>query len=117
MKIDVQMQGVAEAMKKIKDYEVEKLDEVKEIVAASAVTIESNAIARTPVDTGNLKGSINTRIYDDGLSASIGTPIEYAPYVEYGTRRAKAQPFLFPSFEAEIPRYLADIKKALGDVK
>lgn len=35
----------------------------------------------------------------------IGTNVEYAPYVEYGTRRTKAQPFLKPAVQDHAEEY------------
>lgn len=38
-----------------------------------------------PVDTGNLKNSIDYKVDEKSLSVTIGTNVEYAPYVEFGT--------------------------------
>lgn len=35
----------------------------------------------------------------------IGTNVEYAPYVEMGTSKTKAQPFLAPAIENHIKEY------------
>lgn len=46
----------------------------------------------TPVDTGNLRSSINTQLVEkkkDRVEAVVGTNIEYAPFVEFGTRKMK----------------------------
>lgn len=48
-----------------------------------------------PVDTGNLRNSISHLVDED--SAYIGTNVEYAPYVELGTVKQKAQPYLKPA--------------------
>ncbi len=53
---------------------------------------ETHAKAKTPVDTGRLRNSI-THVTDDD-AAYIGTNVEYAPYVELGTRRNKAHHML-----------------------
>lgn len=57
--------------------------------------ISGDAQLRTPVDTGMLKGSINHRVSKD--SVIIGTNVEYSEYVEYGTSRTPAQPYLRPA--------------------
>lgn len=56
---------------------------------------ETYAKRECPVDTGNLRNSITNAV--DDKSAYVGTNVEYAPYVELGTSRAKAQPFLKPA--------------------
>ena len=51
---------------------------------------------------GRLRSSITNEIGQDGegLVAVIGTNVEYAPYVELGTSKMAAQPFLLPALEA-----------------
>lgn len=58
---------------------------------------EGYAKKEAPVDTGNLRNSITHAVEMDEKAAYIGTNVEYAPYVELGTSRAKAQPFLKPA--------------------
>ena len=38
-----------------------------------------------PVDTGNLRIRISHKVVDSEPAAYIGTNVEYAPYVEFGT--------------------------------
>lgn len=56
---------------------------------------ESYAKALCPVDTGNLRNSITHMRKDD--DEYIGTNVEYGPYVELGTRKMAARPFLRPA--------------------
>ena len=65
-----------------------------------------------PVDTGNLRNSITHTT--DGTAAYIGTNAEYAPYVELGTRRAAAQPFLKPAGTDHRGTYANIVKDELG---
>ncbi len=79
----------------------------------SAIVMEGNIAIRCPVDTGHLRQSIGrkVRLWDksvsgekksDGLDsyppnegeAYVGTNVEYAPYVEYGTKYQRAQPYM-----------------------
>lgn len=75
---------------------------------------EGYAIKKCPVDTGNLRGSITYEVDTDGNAVYIGTNVEYAPYVELGTSRQKAQPFLRPAASEHGAQYLQVLKKALG---
>ena len=61
-------------------------------LTAIGATAETYAKQETPVDTGRLRNSISHAI--DGEAAYIGTNVEYAPYVELGTSRAKAHHML-----------------------
>ena len=75
---------------------------------------EKYAAKKCPVDTGNLRGSITYEVDADGNAVYIGTNVEYAPYVELGTSRQKAQPFLRPAASEHSAQYRRVLKKALG---
>lgn len=69
-------------------------------VREACLVAENEAALRCPVDTGRLRGSIMTKVEtnDKGAEGIIGTSgVEYAPFVEFGTVRQPAQPFLRPA--------------------
>lgn len=99
----------------------------EQIVTKIAFDVEAGAKTRAPVDTGALKASIYTSTrrsstYRDHtgdaflanpdariapeveaphrLEAVVAAPMEYAVYVELGTSKMGAQPFLGPAVEA-----------------
>lgn len=53
------------------------------------------------VDTGRLRASITHRIEHDGGEsvAYVGTNVEYAPHLEFGTKRMAPRPFMVPAIE------------------
>lgn len=64
--------------------------------------IERDAKKNAPVDTGNLRASIESEVRLEGsdtLAGFVGTNTDYAPFVELGTSRMSAQPFLRPAVE------------------
>ena len=65
---------------------------IKNGLEAIGLTAETYAKKETPVDTGRLRNSISHTV--DGEAAYIGSNVEYAPYVELGTNRAKAHHML-----------------------
>lgn len=85
-----------------------KLDKLDPLTRAAAIRgVQKGALLvggaakmLAPVDTGALRGSIvtMTEASANGATATVGTDLEYAPYVELGTSRAKAQPYLHPGF-------------------
>lgn len=75
---------------------------------------EGYAAMKCPVDTGNLRASITHEVDAGGNAVYIGTNVEYAPYVELGTARQKAQPFLRPAASGHGAEYSQVLKKALG---
>ncbi|QNR51962.1 hypothetical protein phiRKBJ001_20 [Streptomyces phage phiRKBJ001] len=51
-----------------------------------------------PVDTGKLRDSISKQ--GSGLNVTVGPRgVNYAEYVEYGTSRSPAQPYVRPTIE------------------
>lgn len=76
----------------------------KRILEAIGIFVEGETIVRTPVDTGNLKGSYNHKVDESAKSVTIGSPIEYALFVEKGTSKQTAQPHLLPAVEENIYR-------------
>jgi HK97 gp10 family phage protein len=84
----------------VEDHSEEVLSELKSKIPAMLEALglagEGNAIMEITslgaVKTGNLKNSISHA--DDGTYAYIGTNVEYAPYVELGTSKMEARPFL-----------------------
>ena len=62
-------------------------------------------------DTGRLMNSISHTT--DEEYAYIGTNVEYAPYVEYGTSKSKAYPFLKPAATEHADEYKEIFEEAL----
>lgn len=79
------------------------IDAASDEIKNTALSIERNAKQRTPVDTGRLRGSIQSQFSESmgGVQADIGTNVEYANFIEYGTRKMAARPFLNPAFDEE----------------
>ena len=61
---------------------LEKID-VNKALTESCLLVESDAKQLVPVDTGRLKSSIQSKV--EGDTGTVGTNVEYAPYVEFGT--------------------------------
>ena len=70
--------------------------------------VERDAKLFCPVKTATLKRSI-THEFIDKNTAVVGTNIEYAPFVELGTSKMTAKPYLRPALhknEKEIRKIL-----------
>lgn len=57
--------------------------ELKKSLETAALLVERSAKQKAPKDTGALRRSITSKV--EGLEGIIYTPLEYAPYIEYGT--------------------------------
>jgi HK97 gp10 family phage protein len=109
------------------------------LINASALKIESDAKNRVPVDSGRLRSSLKTEKFG-GIGRRVYTNVEYAPYVEFGTRSrvntkisgvdysdvaiqfkksngggggVRPRPYLFPAFEAEKPNLIKNLKRLM----
>ena len=56
---------------------------LKKSLETAALLVERSAREKAPKDTGALRRSITSKV--EGLEGIIYTPLEYAPYIEYGT--------------------------------
>ncbi len=56
------------------------------------------------IDTGELAQSINIRVSDDGGTGEVGTDKKHGLYMEYGTSRVAARPWLKPAFESSLDK-------------
>lgn len=74
---------------------------------------ESYAKAACPVDTGRLRNSITHQQESENVEV-IGTNVDYAPYVELGTSKMSARPFLRPAAEGHAAEYAAILKSFMG---
>lgn len=82
----------------------------KKLIKTLAFRVESLAKLKSPVDTGANRASIYTATEDNnpgGVEANlpnppkdtayIGPTMEYSVFLEFGTSRQAAQPFLLPA--------------------
>ena len=56
-------------------------------------------------DTGRLWNSISHAVSESEQAAVIGTNVEYAPYVELGTRKMDPRPYLQPAATGHLDEY------------
>jgi len=93
---------------------------IKNSVEKVKFKAEAKAISLVPVDTGRLKGSITVKDlgpYDFELRAGYTNDVDYAQYVEYGTSKMKAQPFLRPAIEYARKEVVKDLNKEIKKIK
>lgn len=88
--------------------------ELRTIVKNNGVQLVQGAQKRSPVDTGALRRSIRLSLENNNLKAVVKTNVPYAKFVEYGTIRQKAQPFMRPSLRVQKAKFVKAIKNAIG---
>jgi len=73
-------------------------EKFKQKLKSIGFQIEREAKDRAPVDTGRLRSSITTNVFDRGdeILVKVGTNVEYAPALEFGTG-----PYIIEADDAE----------------
>ena len=83
--IDIDLSAIESLGAALEDYGEDLARELKTAMVDTVTTIEKYAKHRCPVDTGNLRSSITPEV-DGFKEGSVGTNVEYAMPVEYGSR-------------------------------
>lgn len=94
-------------------YEVTR--KAQQVVAKAAHDIEGDGKRLAPVDTGALRNSIGTRISGGGLTAEIGPTVDYAVFVEYGTRRMAPRAFMGPALDRHSGAFVQAVEQLGGE--
>lgn len=121
-KIEIKFDGIEKLEKALKENVT--LADVKKIVKHHGAELQEKArenadfrghwagdVFKRP--TGTLKRSIGLDFDNDGLTAVVEPGVEYAAYVELGTRFMEAQPYLKPAWEKQKTEFKRDLEKLM----
>ena len=81
MSAEIKFEGLDEIL-----YKLDKISSnanIEEALGTCCAIVEKSAKQKAPKDTGALRRSISSKV--EGNQGIVFTPLEYAPYVEYGT--------------------------------
>lgn len=81
------LEGILERLEGIAD-----LEKFSRAMEKCCLLVESEAVKKAPKIDGTLQQSITSGVSADGLQGIVYTPLEYAPYVEYGTGKESIHP-------------------------
>jgi hypothetical protein len=138
--INLNIEGMDEINEKINEARQKYPEACKQGIKLSCIEVEGRAKYLCPVDTGRLRASITWSMGGDvksisftnrntktkntvrGISSGedfewygiVGTDVEYAPWIEFGTVVMKSQPYLLPALydkKAEILKIFKDVLK------
>lgn len=96
---------------------------IQKAVRLNTAELTAKAQKKAPVSSektnpggahGQLQKSITPSIEHDGMSGVVRAEVDYAEYVEKGTRFMAAQPYMKPAFEEQKPLFLRDLKKVIA---
>ena len=119
--------------------ELDDISQLEAILGRACALVERSAKQLAPKDTGALRRSITSKI--EGDKGIVYTPLEYAPYIEYGTglfaeqggrkdvpwwyeddkgewhktSGQKPQPFMRPALNENREQILRMFKEGLGN--
>lgn len=124
--VSVSVVDNTDEIKKLMENEIASALEEIGIMAEGYAKIElstpkthADGTERPNVDTGRLRNSITHAVRMDGQEKAvyIGTNVEYAPYVEMGTSRARPYPYLRPAATNHLDEYKAKIEEYLKNAE
>ena len=105
----VNPRGIRAAQQRLRDLADRVAGVTEQAVAEFAADVEKHMKGVVPVDTGKLRDSIKTEKVGNGYTVGP-RGVEYAGYVENGTSRSPAQPYVAPTIQwarQEAPKRIA----------
>ena len=115
IEITCDVKGVEEFQEALRNFDSAIQKQVHRQLASWAADVKALARELVPVRTGHLRSSIYAKINE--WVAQIGAEATYALFVELGTRRMQARPYLYPAIREYLPRLEQIILDALDAAK
>ena len=119
MKLGAELKGLGAAKKMLRGRQEGILNGIEALVAEYTLRIERTAKKLVRVDTGELRDSIRSDLTKAagriiGIIRAGGTPeVDYQHYVEYGTYKMAARPYMHPAFQAHWRDFVRDVQRLL----
>lgn len=85
----------------------------KEVNETFQIDILTEAKQGSPVKTGHNRRTIDAEVEQkpEGVRAQVFTQSGYGGYLETGTRKMKARPYMYPAFQAGMLKLAARLKR------
>lgn len=88
---------------------------LRRVLVKAAADIEGRAKTAVPVRTGNLKNSIQAQAGRHQLEREVAVGAVYGVFVEFGTHKMGARPYLTPASEAVRPAFERAVAQAVQE--
>lgn len=115
MKVQIEVKGLEGMLEAFNS--MRHLKEVKEVVKKNTATLQktaqTKAVFTKGYSTGATKRLIKQSIDREGLEGTVKAGTEYSGYVEKGTRKMEAQPFMEPALEEVEPIFIKELKEVV----
>lgn len=79
--MSITLEGVDELLKRLE--KIGDKEQIEKNLGKACLVVETEAKKKAPKGVGDLRRSIESKV--ENLEGIVFTPLEYAPYVEYGT--------------------------------
>jgi HK97 gp10 family phage protein len=119
------VQGGSRLRKKLRFMPEAATAELKQVIAKSAVDVYDAIRDLAPIEIGRMRESLNYRLSSDKLGAAIGYSKRRsgfrrawkvggfeAQFIEFGTKKMSAHPFIRPGFRSQLNSILDNVDKA-----
>jgi HK97 gp10 family phage protein len=115
LEIKCDVKGIEEFQAAMKQFDSGMQRHVHRLLASWAADVKASARQLVPVRTGHLRQSIYAEVRE--WIARIGAEATYAMFVEFGTRRMQARPYLYPAIQMYLPQLEEIIREAIEQAK
>jgi len=115
IEISCDVKGIEEFQDALRNFDSAMQKHVHRQLLSWAADVKTLARQLVPVKSGYLRSTIYAKVSE--WVAEIGAEATYALFVEFGTRRMRAQPYLYPAIQQHLPRLEQIILDALDAAK
>jgi HK97 gp10 family phage protein len=115
--LNVKFRKKDQLLKKLRKLGPALDDRLRKATTRSAQDVANDARAFVPVRLGKLRDGITFTLHKQGFQAAVGVfdkKLFYASFVEFGTSRTSAQPFLFPAYRLNLKRIKGRYSRAIN---
>ena len=115
---ECELTGMQELLNRLENLERKGQSKENKAVKKASEVLQQEIIKNAPEDTGNLKENIDVskiKIKNETKYVEVGTENEgfYAKFLEFGTTKMDADPFMSRSFETKKNEIQDTIKKEI----
>lgn len=114
--LDIPQAEVNKMMRQVRAWQAHKRAQIIDLIEETTRAIAKDAKARAPESSGTLKKKIRALLKHvaSDLSGHVVADVFYAKFVELGTQKAAAHPYMLPAYEAAIPEFLSKLRAILA---
>jgi len=122
LSVSITVENEADIIRLMQTLPPEIFEKVQQVLKNGAIRLSETARELAPVRTGHLMASIHAELGEsmEGLAAfdpvQVVADTPYASFVEFGTSKMEAQPFLGPAAEQVEPEILEEIDSVLREL-